>query len=285
MGLGITVDGVAQSYSNYLNIKHPSNYERFEALRSSDKEAAVAEAIVFAMLQTLRVRPSLNDQVKAGGADFICYCHRGIIFNPKPEDRFIVEATSLNPDAVTDRSHIPNEVPDRIRGGAFGMLTQNICNKAKAKVTQLANYPMPRVLAIVSSHFGATVLLDQLAAQNALVSDTHFRHTIGSDTADPNTYTNLEKSVFIKPGPDDTIIACRQSISAILLISVFGDKSEVYGILHPEPQYVLDLTFLPGIPFIRISQWPIVGGKIFTEWTIGHPDGCRIPHFAIDSQL
>jgi hypothetical protein len=153
MSFGATdVDGMLNSYLEYLWNGHPENATRFELLRESDREAAVAEAIVFGMLQTMGLRPETHDQVGTGGPDFICCGSRGPLFSRSLRDRLVVEATSLNPDAVTERSHIPNEVPDEISGGAFGLVTSHIRNKAKRKASQLGGYEMPRVLAIVSSH-------------------------------------------------------------------------------------------------------------------------------------
>ena len=54
-------------------------------------------------------------------------------------------------------------MPEDVSGGAFGLVTRNICNKAKA--TQLANYPMPRVLAIASSHAGEAALFNKATAK------------------------------------------------------------------------------------------------------------------------
>jgi hypothetical protein len=139
------IDGMLNSYSEYLHHGHPENAKRFDDTRASDREAAVAEAIVFGMLQGFNVDPQINDQVKTGGVDFICCASRGPLVKRLPQDRFVVEATSLSPDAVTDRSHIPNEVPDEISGGAFRLVTRNICNKAKDKATQLGGHPMLRI--------------------------------------------------------------------------------------------------------------------------------------------
>jgi hypothetical protein len=282
MGFGSTnVDGVIQSYAEYLHEAYPQNLDRFEQSRASDPDAALAEAVVFRMLQTMSVRPEIHDQPQKGGPDFICYCNRGPLHKPISEDRFIVEATSLTPDTVTRHSGIANIVPEEIGGGAFGLVTQNIVNKAKAKAAQLANYPMPRILAITSNHVATPALFNAATAMWALVSEVHWRHEIGSDVVDPAEYTNLERSVFLRPGPDGTIEACRKSISAILLIAVYGDKSEVYGIQHPEPAYPLYVGWLPKVPFIRISPWPIIDGKIFTEWVVGSPSGYCLAHMPV----
>src|SRR5580698_11423563 len=102
MGFGSTnVDGVIQSYAEYLHEAYPQNLDRFEQSRASDPDAALAEAVVFRMLQTMSVRPEIHDQPQKGGPDFICYCNRGPLHKPISEDRFIVEATSLTPDTVT----------------------------------------------------------------------------------------------------------------------------------------------------------------------------------------
>ena len=98
---------------------------------------------------------------------------------------------------------------------------------------------------------------------------------------DRNEYTDLSMSVFMKPGANGTILPARQSISAILLIGVHGRDSVVYGILHPEAAYPFNQGFLPKVPFIRIAKWPIVDGKIWTEWVIANPPGKTVPHWKI----
>jgi len=274
-------DGMLQSYSEYLRKVHPENAKRFDQLQVSDREAAIAEAVVFGMLQGFNVDPQIHDQPNSGGPDFICCAYRGPLAPRQPEDRFVVEATSLDPEAVTGRSHIANEVPEDVSGGAFDLITRNICNKAKAKATQLANHPMPRVLAIASSHAGVAALFNNATATWALVSEPHWRHEIGCNTVDTAEYTDLESSLFIKPGPDGTIIPCRQSISAILLVAVYGGQSEIWGILHPEAAQPFNYAFLPNLPFVRLAEWPVRDGEILTEWVIADPHGYRAYQFPI----
>lgn len=282
MGFGTTnIDGMLDSYSAHLHQGQPDNAKRFDGLRVAERDAAIAEAVVFATLQGLNVNPQINDDVTTGGADFLCCASRSPLLARSAQDQFIVEATCLNPDAVTSRSKIPNAIPEEISGGAFGLVTQNIYNKAKDKATQLGGYPMPRILAIASAHQGVAVLFNSATAKYALVSDPYWKQEIGCNKIDDTQYTALETSVFIKPGPDGTIVPCRQSISAILLIAVYGDKSQVWGILHPQPAYPLNINFLPNLPFVRISPWPVADGKIMTEWVIASPEGFETPHFPI----
>jgi hypothetical protein len=265
------IEGVIDSFADYLFVKDRATHDRFTRMRDLDVEAALAEAMVFRILQHFGCHPELHDHESTGGADFLCRPSRGI-FKANPADEFVVEATSLNPDAVTERSGICNKVPEVVSGGPFGLVTRNIVSKAKAKASQLANYPMPRMLAIVSSHFGASALFNSTTAEWALVSEPHWR---GGDSGQ---YTNLENSLFIKPGRANNIVACRQSISAAMLISVNGRDCDMWGILHPEAAYPLNITVFSRVPFVRVAPWPIVDGRIFTEWVTTHPFGYSVQH-------
>jgi hypothetical protein len=282
MGAEHNLESVLDWYSEYLRTKHPGNSKRFERAQKSDLEATIAEAITFHLLTHMGVHPEINEQVGIGCADFICCASRGPLFKRSAQNQFVVEATSLDQDAVSKRSRIPKVLPAGISGGAIGLLTKNICNKAKQKNKQLKGYAMPRVLAIVSSHPGSGVLFNSATAKWALVSEEHFIHKVGNPVADPTNYTDLKDSVFIKLGPDgESIVPCRKEISAILLIGVDGAASEVFGIVHPEPEYPLNLEFLPNLPFVRIAQWPISEGRIVVDWVIAHPQGLHVRHYQL----
>jgi len=110
---------VIDSYVEYLRANHPANFTRFVRTRSSDGEAAMAEAIVFQMLEALDLSPGINDKVSTGGADFICtgsYLSPVLrqLAKPPPKDRLVVEATSLDLGAVTRRSQVRNQIEDRL---------------------------------------------------------------------------------------------------------------------------------------------------------------------------
>ncbi len=284
-----SIDGMVNSYAEYLRLKHPANFNRFELLRASNPEAAVAEAIVFGLLQSLHLSPGIHDEIETGGPDFICagstlsFGLRKII-KPSPGDRFVVEATSLDPDAVTNRSALPNELPEGVSGGSFSLLTKSICNKAKDKTVQLGGYAMPRVLAVVSSHASISALFNTGGAEFALTSEPRIVVEIGS--AGPGSQcTDLRSSVFLRIDPHTrAVVPCRQTISAILLIAVYGNHSEVYGILHPEPACPLNISFFPKVPFVRLSKWPVTDGVISTEWVITDPDGLNAPHWPVPGE-
>jgi len=276
-----SIDDVLNSYSEFLHKEDKKTADRFDKNRKSDPEASVAEAITFQMLQTIGAHPKIHDKVGTKGPDFQCDASRWPQAGPQPQNHFMVEATSLNQDAISERSLLPKEMPEGLHGGAYGLVTKNICNKAKDKDRQLDGYSMPGVLSIVSSHLYSALLFDSNAAETALVSGIHFKHEIGSAVADPANYTDLEDSVFMKPGLKGSIVVCRQNISAILLVSVYRDNSEIFGILHPEPKFPLNVNLFPNIPFIKLSQWPIVDGKISTEWVVGSPSGFSVAHHPV----
>src|SRR5690242_9373510 len=70
-------DGMLQSYSEYLRKVYPENVKRFDQLRISDRQAAIAEAVVFGTLQGFNLDPQIHDQPNSGGPDFICCAYRG----------------------------------------------------------------------------------------------------------------------------------------------------------------------------------------------------------------
>jgi hypothetical protein len=90
-------DRMLQSYSEYLRNVHPENAQRFDLLRISDREAAIAEAVVFGILQGFKVDPQIHDQPNSGGPDFICCAYRGPLAPRQPEDRFVDQRRRLRP--------------------------------------------------------------------------------------------------------------------------------------------------------------------------------------------
>jgi len=283
----VNIEGMLDSYWEYLRRRYPKNSERFAHARHASPESATAEAITFGILQSLSLSPEVNESMGKGGADFLC---TGSHLSPalrrmveaSPENRFLVEVSSLDPEAVTERTNIPNEFPEPFSGGAFGLLTQAVCNTAKDKDKQLQDCGMPAVVAIASAHHGIGALFNKAAAQWCLVSDPQMTIPLNDPEGGRQT-TNLRNSLFFRPGADrKTIVPCRQNISAILLIAVHGEHSEIYGILHPEPAFPLNIQFFPKLPFIRVKSWPITNGLISTEWVVTAPDGLSVPHFAIE---
>jgi hypothetical protein len=250
-----------------------------------DQEAAMAEAVTFGILEALALSPKVNESVKKGGPDFLCtgsFATPALrrFVKPPPNSSFFVEATSLFPNAVSNRSGIPNDIPESGDGGAFSLLTQSVNNKAEAKNEQLKGCGKPGVVAIVSSHSGIAALFNSATAEYCLVSEPQIRTPLGGGQS--RQETTLQRSVFLQAGTDPaTIVSYRKNISAILLIAVYGRESEIFGILHPEATFPINIKFFPKVPFIRLQKWPIVDGVISTEWILTDPDGLKVSHWPI----
>ena len=273
----IKLDDIVSWYSEHLRDKHPKNATRFEADRKRDYETAVAEAITFHVLKYLRAHPKVNEEVGIGGADFICWASLNPFANRTSQNEFVVEATSINQEAVTRRSKIPTEITG-LGGGAIGLLTPNFWHKASKKCEQLKRHPMPRVLSIVSSHIGASVLINSATALWAFTSGEFFIHEIGKDKADNTRYADLENSLFLEQTSDGKIVSRRKEISAILLIAVDGAASTVFGILHPEPEYPFNIEFMPNVPFLHVANWPVPDNHLRFLWAVAQPSGLNVRH-------
>ena len=118
--------------------------------------------------------------------------------------------------------------------------------------------------------------MSRLAAHWLIVSNPKIRVPLeAAEGTRPNVQTavDFEYSAFLEP-QDGAIVPVRQSISAILLISLWKSQCEIVGMLHPQPGIALDYHLLPEVPFLRI-QWPIAA-SVQTEWIIAHP----APHTA-----
>jgi hypothetical protein len=63
-----------------------------------------------------------------------------------------------------------------------------------------------------------------------------------------------------------------------MLISVSGRDCDMWGILHPEAAYPFNIAVFSRVPFVRIAPWPIVDGRIFTEWVTTDPFGYSVQH-------
>jgi hypothetical protein len=281
----IRLDDIVNWYSEHLRDTHPKNLARFEADRKRDYEVAVAEAVTFHVLTYRNVHPEVHEEVGTGGADFMCWASMNPFAKRAPQDEFVVEATAISQEAVTRSSRIPMEFEGGVGGGAIGLLTKNLWNKATKKNRQLQGYAMPRVLSIVSSHVGASVLINSATALWALTSGEFFIHEIGKDKADPNRYADLENSLFMELTDDGKIVPRRKEISAILLIAVDGAASTVFGILNPEPEYPFNIEFLPDVPFLHVANWPAPDDRLRFLWAVAHPSGLNVRHCQLARRL
>lgn len=269
------------SHAERLHELDPKTATRYTGMLAEDREACLAEAVVYDVLDGLNLQPRIIDLLGTGGADFECCPSSGPLFLRHTEARFVVEATSLALNAISERSGMSDAYTAQA-GGAFNLITRNVRQKASAKADQLARHKMPRVLAIVSTHNDVGTLFSTAAAEYMLTSDSHLRVGINDAGLSVTECTGLEESVFFRKGQDGQIEMCRQSISAILLIGVAHRQSNVLGILHPQATYPLNIRAFAEVPFVRVSTWPPANGEIQTEWVVGTPSAYRAYHFPLE---
>ena len=156
---------------------------------------------------------------------------------------------------------------------SIGSATKILRDRVTTKAGQLAGATLPTLVVIASLHDGAYLLLRPDEAVNFLTSDWAYTIPVESNGNDTYLSTDLKYSIFFKPDPQfpSKIAPCRQSISAVLLMPISGDRLNVTGVLHPEPIYPFSINFLKNVPFARVQKWPIENGEIFTEWVISDP--------------
>jgi hypothetical protein len=252
---------VIESYKLFLKVKYPGHFQRYCNRSKNNIESAKAEAVTFSFLRSTFLDVTLAEDISTGGADFLCKSN-GV--------EFIVEATCLEAEAVATQSGWKNEVADNCCCGSFGMITHMLRTKVSGKADQLSGYDFPRILAITCEHVATDVLMGSHGAETLLTSDSKIEVPIGKAIADVKLITDLQNSVFFK-SINGQLESCRRSISAILLFSIFADKSLIVGILHPDPAYNLPIKLFPSIPFLRMKKWPPESNMIEIEWVIYKP--------------
>jgi hypothetical protein len=260
------VHTVVDSYADLL-ARHPRLHRRFQKRRREKPESALAEAMTFSVLQQCGVKPEIADQLNIGGPDFRCTGIRG--------EQFMVEATSFEPDKVTKDTSIENEPSPGLNGQAYDLLTRQLEEKAGSKRRQFDQLQCPGILAIASSHLGSSLVLDAYAANNALISQPFWV------VNEEGMSTDLASSLFLRLEDNGEITERNQSISAILLVSVTGDRSYVCGALNPAATRKLKSESLWMVPFVYLKDWPIEGRSLRCEWTMGSLRSYEVEHKSI----
>jgi hypothetical protein len=270
-----TISEVVESYKTFLQVKYPTQYTTYCNRLTSNPEGARGEAIIFSLLRTSLLRFSLfNNEVMiaedttTGGADFLV---------TSGQSKFITEVSCLQAGSVASQSGIKNEVKD---GSCvwFGLITHKLRTKVSNKAPQVARYKMPRVIAITCEHICSDLLLGPDGAESLLSSETKIAVPIGDQRHDNTALvTDLRDSVFFR-FKNGAVEPCRQSVSAVLLVSIFDDKSLIVGVLHPDPKYPFPISLLPTVPFLRLNKWPPENNVIEKEWVIHTPEVAEFYH-------
>lgn len=260
--LSSSVDEVVKSYKIYLEVKRPDHLQELKKREKSNPDGVRFEAAMFSIArEEYNLNPVIGEIIGEGGVDFICS------FN---NYSFVLEVTHTDTNSIKQQSGLGNDV---INGKAqwFSMITHILKRKAVKKAKQVANHPMPRIVCIGASHISSTMLLGKIAAKWLLTSETKISLPVGVPNAKSQLVTDLKNSAFMKICENGKIGPRLCSISGLLLVAMGNDSYSIVGILHPEPAHVFDISLLPNVPFVRISNWPCPEGQIKTEWIVYDP--------------
>lgn len=264
----LSTSQVIDSYKIFLEVKYPTHYQSYSNRLKSNSESAKSEAVTFSFLRFNFDDVKLAEDISTGGADFLCKSNKF---------ELIAEVTCLEAESVAAQSGWKNEVPQNGSAGSFGMITHMLRTKASSKAAQLSGHSFPRILVITCEHVVADVLLGPHGAETLLTSDIKIEVPIGKPIDKVDSITDLRDSVFFR-FVNGKLESCRRSISAILLLSIFADKSLIVGILHPDPEYNFPIRLLPSVPFLRMKKWPPENNIIEREWVIYKPKAEKFYH-------
>jgi hypothetical protein len=234
----------------------------------SNPEGARGEAILFSLLRSDFDEVTISEDPSTGGADFLV---------TSGEFKFITEVSCLQTESVASQSGMKSEVEDG-SGGWFRMVTHKLRTKVSDKAPQVSGYTIPRVVVITCEHIGSDLLSGPYGAESLMSSETKIAVPIGDQPPDNiGLVTDLKDSAFFR-FKNGAVEPCRQSVSAVLLVSIFGDKSLIVGVLHPDPQYPFPISLLRSVPFLRLKKWPPENSAIEMEWVIRSPRAAEFYH-------
>ncbi len=263
-------DDLIEPHRAFLRANYPKALAQFDGLLKHQPESALAEAVVFSLLHKAHLNPEPADKPKTGGADFICKPSR---------EKFAVEVTTMLAASVQTNTGIPQEI-ENDDGGAFNMITFGQARKVQDKCEQMEkhDYKMPVVVVLCTLHERAQGPFRALAVEflqtsvPRIVTPFNLEESARQETA-------LEDSIFVEIKDGKLTPRC-ENISAVLLLHISESISSAIGILHFQPSFPFDVKNLPTVPFNRIV-WPVVGGKIKTEWVVGSARPVDFWHFPV----
>jgi hypothetical protein len=261
-----TLTETVRAYEQWLEIKAPTHHNGFRQRHKSDPEASRAEAAIFTLLRELNLSPFPAEDPSSGGADFLCTTNSGT--------PIVVEVSIVRAEAIAARSGLPAKIDlENAKTLSFSFATDALRRKATAKVSQLKGQSGSRVLAICMEHDYSDMLMGNVAAKWLMSGEPKISVPIGDENPETKQVTALRESVFFRFNEGGGVEACRQSISAILLVGVSEDSLRAIGLLHPDPAVPLDYTVFFPIPSLAVSNWPLHETNVIrTEWKVPPKD-------------
>jgi hypothetical protein len=267
-----SLDNLVTSYQQWLEVKAPPYFKTFARRLRDDREAARAEAVTFSILRNAGLNPKPYDD--KGGPDFLC--------EPENAPRLVAEVTAIRMETVTRASGLPHEERERLRQNprGFAQITSNLLAEAIDKATQFANYPGARLLVISTEHPEASLVMGARAATELLIGTSMISVRVGDvATSDSQIVATLKNSVFFRLTRDKTDVEpARQSISAVLLVTIGADTAHAIGLIHPAPAQPFNPNLLPRVHFLRLTNWPVVDHTLRMEWIGPEPSPTSLYH-------
>lgn len=231
---------------------------RFDKGMSGHPEALRAEASVFYFLDAEGLRPQIHEDPAFGGVDFEC----------QTAPPFSVEVTALTSAALAARSGVRHDV--REAGNVdvpeiVAMLRSRISEKGTNR--QARDYAGPRVLAIVSEHYMASVFF--LAAAPELLTGQQKRAwNVGSQglIGEPFSVTDMKNAAHIRTSKTGDIETFRPKHALILLVAFDEAGCQMVAVANPQPAQSLPADLFENIPTVRL-HWPIQEDRLQSQWT------------------
>lgn len=253
-------DKLVDDYIHFLETEHPNHIKQFSTRLRSLPDSAKSEAVSYYFFRSKIDQIIVSENPKSGGLDF--ECHVG-------SAKFLAEITHLSMKSVTTESGLPHEPTPGRSSGWYSKITPKLFNTINGKASQMSGYEYPTILVIASRHPGTDLLFRSIFVEWLLTGEHKIEISTPQDAEDTedtiSEVTELEHSSFLRWN-DDWETGCR-SISSVLLFDISAlDSVSIFGILHPNPNHSFSPELLPGIPFIRLKEWPPQNNRLYTEW-------------------
>lgn len=241
---------LVDEHRQWLRVCDQRHERKWERLLRADSEAAACEAAVRRFLASngIAVFPNESLNGRRGGPDF--RCERG-------GNCFLVEATCLRIETVTNRTGLPHLVEP---GGRYlkslnAALVSEIVNKA----AQCSGSADPTLVAVGTFHeYASLACINDQFVRMLLTGEPVVRVEVNRPTGrrinGPIWTTDLWPSAFVGPHGDDSFKHNRKSVSGVLVCGFGVSPPRVRGILHPAPVRPLNRQLLPAVPFFRLRS-------------------------------
>ncbi|MGA2799655.1 MAG: hypothetical protein ABSE63_18895 [Thermoguttaceae bacterium] len=234
---------------------------KWNTLLNNDEEAALCEARVRQMLQSLSVQVQPNEDTKGdqGGPDYLCHRY---------EKRFYVEVKCITREVATHETGLVDGDCSARNPGTLNRLIFYACNK---KAGQCSNQDAPVLLAVGTFHSNAAMHSFMPPWPDMLLTGKYTPTVIldkktGASIGPTLCESELGLATFIKFTPDGQIDNARSSISGLLLCGLIFEPVMMVGVLHPNPVRPFDPSILPEISFgeVRVDHET---GDLYVSWT------------------